>query len=660
MLDIDELIKLSSPLKLLYVEDNKAARETTCMIFEELFSNITIAVDGKDGLDKFKNSSFDLIITDINMPILNGLDMIKEIKKIDDEIPILILSAHNEDNLFMDSIKLGIDGYLLKPIDIDKLAQMIYKIVQKYKYINEAKSNLHFLQEYQKATNESSIVSKTDIFGIITYVNDEFCKISEYSRDELIGQNHNIVRHPDNPSSIFKTIWETIRDEKKIWKGIVRNKTKNGKSYYVDSLIMPILDLEGNILEYISLRNNISDIMNPSKQLSDAIKNATEPLLIYIKLDKFDTIEEFYDNDTVEIIQNKTALLLQDVFSETYNFDKIYQLGNGEYALIIEKSYYIRDKYEFISGLKHYQEIIKNMKIDLDDIEFDIAILISLAYKKDKILESVKLGIKKLLKNRQDFIISNNLAEIGQKKAQENMKTVSMIKNAINNDKIVSYFQAIVDNSNQNILKYESLVRLIDENNTALTPFFFLETAKKSNYYSKITHIVLKNSFEMLDRCTQDISINLSALDIEQKNTREKVFSLLEKNKNSTHRIVFELLEDEGVKDFNIVKEFITKVKKYGVKIAIDDFGAGYSNFERLLDYQPDILKIDGCLIKNIATSSYSLSAVKSIVTFAKEQNLETIAEFIENETIFNIIRELGVDYSQGYYFAKPEAFTDT
>jgi PAS domain S-box-containing protein len=660
MLDIDELIKLSSPLKLLYVEDNKAARETTCMIFEELFSNITIAVDGKDGLDKFKNSSFDLIITDINMPILNGLDMIKEIKKIDDEIPILILSAHNEDNLFMDSIKLGIDGYLLKPIDIDKLAQMIYKIVQKYKYINEAKSNLHFLQEYQKATNESSIVSKTDIFGIITYVNDEFCKISEYSRDELIGQNHNIVRHPDNPSSIFKTIWETIRDEKKIWKGIVRNKTKNGKSYYVDSLIMPILDLEGNILEYISLRNNISDIMNPSKQLSDAIKNATEPLLIYIKLDKFDTIEEFYDNDTVEIIQNKTALLLQDVFSETYNFDKIYQLGNGEYALIIEKSYYIRDKYEFISGLKHYQEIIKNMKIDLDDIEFDIAILISLAYKKDKILESVKLGIKKLLKNRQDFIISNNLAEIGQKKAQENMKTVSMIKNAINNDKIVSYFQAIVDNSNQNILKYESLVRLIDENNTALTPFFFLETAKKSNYYSKITHIVLKNSFEMLDRCTQDISINLSALDIEQKNTREKVFSLLEKNKNSTHRIVFELLEDEGVKDFNIVKEFITKVKKYGVKIAIDDFGAGYSNFERLLDYQPDILKIDGCLIKNIDTSSYSLSAVKSIVTFAKEQNLETIAEFIENETIFNIIRELGVDYSQGYYFAKPEAFTDT
>jgi EAL domain-containing protein (putative c-di-GMP-specific phosphodiesterase class I) len=96
-------------------------------------------------------------------------------------------------------------------------------------------------------------------------------------------------------------------------------------------------------------------------------------------------------------------------------------------------------------------------------------------------------------------------------------------------------------------------------------------------------------------------------------------------------------------------------VKAYGVKIAIDDFGAGYSNYERLLEYQPDILKIDGCLIRDIDTNSYSYSVVKSIVTFAQEQKLQTIAEFIENETIYNIVKELGVDFSQGYYFGKPE-----
>lgn len=92
-----------------------------------------------------------------------------------------------------------------------------------------------------------------------------------------------------------------------------------------------------------------------------------------------------------------------------------------------------------------------------------------------------------------------------------------------------------------------------------------------------------------------------------------------------------------------------------GVTIAIDDFGAGYSNFERLLEFEPDILKIDGSLIKNIVIDEYSRNVVETIVSFAKKQNIITIAEYVENEEIFNILYNLGVDYSQGYYFGKPE-----
>jgi EAL domain-containing protein (putative c-di-GMP-specific phosphodiesterase class I) len=235
------------------------------------------------------------------------------------------------------------------------------------------------------------------------------------------------------------------------------------------------------------------------------------------------------------------------------------------------------------------------------------------------------------------------------------MKIVHMIKSAIEDSRIVSYFQPIVDNKTKEIVKYESLVRLIDSDNKVISPYFFLETSKKSDYYPKITNIVMEHSFSILKNCNVDISINLSAIDIEQKTTRESILKLLEKNKEYTSRVVFELLEDESVKEFDVIKKFITTVKSYGVKIAIDDFGAGYSNYERLLDYQPDILKIDGCLIRNIESSSYSLSAVKSIVTFAKEQKIQTIAEYIENEAIFNIIKEIGVDFSQGYYFGKPE-----
>ena len=655
MIDIDEIIKYSQNMTLLYVEDNKDAREMTTIILEDFFDTIIVAVDGEDGYEKFLKHDIDLVITDINMPKLNGLALCKNIREKDTQIPIVILSAHNEDGFFMDSIKYGVNGYLLKPIDINQLTSMIEKIVQKYKYANESKRNLHLLQEYQKATNHSAIVSKADLKGNITYVNDAFCEISEYTREELVGQNHNIIRHPDNASSIFAEMWDTIQNKKEVYKKVIRNRTKNGKSYYVDSLVMPVLDLNGNTLEYLSLRHDITNIMNPLKLLNDEIKDAQEPLVIYLKLEDYAMISEFYDAQTLEEIQSKAYSYLKKVFSQHYDFDKLYQLEHGEYALVLKASTYLHNLKEFIQDLKLLQENIKEAKISMKEIEYDIAVLLSMSFEKEKILESVKIGMKKLLKINKRFILSNNFATIEQNKAQENMKTVFMIKEAIDNSKIVSYFQPIIDNKTQEIVKYESLVRLINEEDKVLSPFFFLETAKKSNYYLKITTIVLEHSFSILRHCSTDISINLSALDIEQKSMRKLILHLLETNKKDASRVVFEVLEDENIKDFNVVKKFITQVKAYGVKIAIDDFGAGYSNYERLLDYQPDILKIDGCLIRNIAQSSYSLSAVKSIVTFAKEQNIQTIAEFIENEEIFNIIKELGIDFSQGYYFGKPE-----
>jgi PAS domain S-box-containing protein len=657
MVHESNLLNYPHHLNLLYVDDDAFSLVLTQEILKKYFTNIITAIDGQDGYEKFINNHIDIVITDINMPKVSGLEMISKIREIDSEVSILILSSYREDDFFVQSISFGVDGYLLKPIDTQQLETMIGKILKKNHYKMEAASNLHFLNQYKEITNKSSIVSKTNIHGVITYVNDAFCHISGYTEDELIGKNHNIIRHPDNPTQIFAEMWQTIKGQKRTWQGIVRNKTKNGKSYYVDSLIMPILDQHETVLEYISLRNNITDIMSPKKQLQDAINNAIDPILIYLKLENFEEKEAFYSSNTIEKLQAKASVYLESKFSEIFEFDMIYRLGNGEYAFMIHDSSYLKNEKVLSTILKKYQASIKGEEIDLDHFKYNIEILISLVYKKDKMLESAKRGIKKLQAKKENFIISNNLVTIDQEKAKENMKIVTMIKNAIENEKIVLYFQPIVDNHTQKIVKYESLVRLIDENNKVQTPCFFLEAAKKSDQYFQITNIVLEHSFSILKNCEFDhiISINLSALDIEQTNTREKVLYFLEKYKPYTSRVVFELLEDESIKDFNMVKQFILDIKAYGVKIAIDDFGAGYSNYERLLDYQPDILKIDGCLIRNIETCSYSLSAVKSIITFAKEQNLQTIAEYIENEAIYKIVKKLGVDYSQGYYFGKPE-----
>jgi PAS domain S-box-containing protein len=652
---VDTLLQHSHDFTLLYVEDNEEARKSTLELFDEFFTNIIIGVDGVDGIEKFQQNEIDLVITDINMPRMNGLEMTKKIRDIDEDIPILVLSAHNESSFFIDSIKLGIDGYILKPLDVEQLVHELYKIVSKLRAFEEAKESSSFLAQYQEITDNSSIVSKTDTKGIITYVNDKFCEISKYSEDELVGKNHNIIRHPDNPKSMYQEMWDTIKRDKKIWNGVVRNIAKDSSSYWVKSTIKPILDADGEILEYIALRDDITDVMNPKKQLDDAVKNSKDPIVVYMKLEEFAIIEELYESEIVEELQDKVAHKLQDTLSDECNLNRIYRLDNGEYAMVSEKTRCLQDADAFFKRLKDFQEKIKISVVNIGDIDYDISIIISVAFDDKNVLESAKLGIKRLLKTKQSFTISNNFAQEQRDKAYNNMQVLSMVKTAIHNFNIVSYFQPIINNKTQEIDKYESLVRLINEEGKVLSPFFFLDISKKGRYYSQITNMVLDNSFSALRNTQMDISMNLSALDIESKTTKEKIFELLHKHKDEAHRIVFELLEDENIKDFETIKTFIDDAKKLGVKIAIDDFGAGYSNFERLLDYQPDILKIDGSLVKDIDTNAYSLSVVKTIVAFAKEQNIQTVAEFVENENIYNILKELGIDYSQGYYFGKPE-----
>lgn len=520
---------------------------------------------------------------------------------------------------------------------------------------NDDEQNILLLNQYQEATNHSVIVSKTDTNGVITYANDEFCKISGYSLDELIGQNHNIIRHPDNPKSMYEKMWKTIKDEKKTWKGMVRNRTKDNISYYVKTTITPILDKNNNILEYIALRDDVTDVMNPKRQLNDFINSTDETVIALLKIEGFDDIENFYGQNLTQQIEDTFANDILNYSPIDEMFKKVYILGNGEYAFAKD----LRDcteKIEIsIEKLKEFQENIDAAHINIGTLSYDVSVMMSVSYGKNS-LENARYGMKNLLETNHDFIISNDFAKNEHINAKKNIKTIRMIQKAVDDLQIISYFQPIINNSTNTIEKYESLVRLVDKDENIVSPYEFINVSKKGRYYARITAVVLENSFDALLHTDMDITINISVLDIEKESTREKLFELLDKHKKDATRIVFELLEDEEVKDFNIIKDFISHVKNIGVKIAIDDFGAGYSNFIRLLEYQPDIIKIDGSLIKNIETNKLSLSVVKTIVAFAKDQNIKTVAEYVANKNIFNILKDLGVDYSQGFYFAQPDS----
>ena len=235
---------------------------------------------------------------------------------------------------------------------------------------------------------------------------------------------------------------------------------------------------------------------------------------------------------------------------------------------------------------------------------------------------------------------------------ENDIKWINRIDTAIKTNNIKPFFQPIVD-KNGVIQKFECLMRLCEEKK-AHSPFFFLDIAKKSRIYKTLTMIMLEKVFDIIPQYPEfQFSINVSHIDIVDEDIVNYILETIAQ-RNIGGQIIFEILEDEGLEDKESFFTFVKYIKALGAKIAIDDFGAGYSNFSYMLELNPDILKIDGSLIKNIDTDRNAYIITNAVINFTKQLKIETVAEFVHSEDVFEIIQELGVNSFQGYLFSEP------
>ena len=633
-----------SCFNILYIEDDALTRQITTKVLQKFSTNIIKAKDGLDGFKKFKENDIDLIITDLLMPNINGNDFIKMIRDIDMETPIIIISAHINSHILEASINYGIQGYIQKPINHKSLAKQIAQIKNQLqaKYLG---------REYETIANASAIISKINQDGIITYINERYCQISGFVKEELLGQSHSLIKSKKDSPQFFNSAWSKIAHHKEVWSGVLKHKRKDGSIYYLKTTIQPILNFEGEIEQFITLSLPVTEIVNHEKQLNDFLKQNKEAILLLIKIEEFKYLKHSFASRITKRLQTLFAKELLKHMPKECHFSQIYLLDNGEFVFVKEDNEFI-DKEHLIQTLRLFQEKINSQKIKIGVVDYTLSIISALSYGGNA-FENAKIGLKKILANKEEFIVAENFLEEESKKSTKKLNQFIMIKEAIESYNIVSHFQPIIDNQTKEVVKYESLVRLIDNRNNIISPYHFLELSKEGKYYHTITSIVLKNSFRALFHVSTGISINLSALDIEDKKIRTEFFNLLKKYKTEAHRIIIELVEDERMKSEEEIQAFVNEVREYGVKIALDDFGKGFSNFSRIQAYHPDYIKIDGSLIRNIETDSFSKDLIQTIVFFAKKRKIKTVAEFVENESIYNILTELGVNYSQGHYFAK-------
>lgn len=263
-------------LTILVVEDDNEANLQLSKMLKRRVREVLSVHNGKEGLEYFKTRNIDLIITDVNMPTMDGLEMATSIKEINDNIPIILLTGLKDLEVLVKAVNIHISNFIQKPVDFDELMKAIHTIykVQQLKKEISFKNNL--IEQYKQTVDRSSIVSKTDPRGIITYVNEQFCIISGYKEEELLGYSHNIVRHPDMESNLFEFLWYTIKQLKQPWIGEIKNRRKDGTSYWVHSVINPILDTNGNIVEYIAIRTDITQQKTIANYFESQLKISTK------------------------------------------------------------------------------------------------------------------------------------------------------------------------------------------------------------------------------------------------------------------------------------------------------------------------------------------------------------------------------------------------
>lgn len=245
---------------ILVIDKSKRICEQIKDLLQPRNYNITVLNNLSHAYEILKTKRFSLIILDIN--IKNNFDFLHKVKStINDLIAFIMLTDSDKTyNTLRETYKNGATETLRKPIFAEEFILKVDQIIEHSKIVTNLIQQKELLSSYKTIIDTSAIISKTNKEGIITYVNNNFCTISEYSKDELIGKNHSIIKHPGTPDDLFKDLWNTILIEKKIWSGVITNRTKHNENYIVQTSIMPILDNKNNIIEFIALRNNITDI----------------------------------------------------------------------------------------------------------------------------------------------------------------------------------------------------------------------------------------------------------------------------------------------------------------------------------------------------------------------------------------------------------------
>lgn len=389
--------------------------------------------------------------------------------------------------------------------------------------------------------------------------------------------------------------------------------------------------------------DNLTTLPNRLKLQEDLSAKPTNTVAI-LNIDDFKEINDFFGIDAGDWLLSQVAHWLVEMKLSPY------RLGGDEFAFRLKQG---STAAEFRHNIEMLLSLLSEKLFMIAEETVHVRATVGIAIDSDKPLIHADVALNKARSAKHPFSVYDQSEGIEQQ-YQANIAMSARIRQALVEHRIVCQYQPIVSCASGKIEKFETLVRIKNEDGSLIAPYDFLPIAQKTKLYHHITQEVVYQACNLFAARNEQFSINLSGSDILDSRTVATIENILRQT-GTANRIIFEILESEGIENFEEVASFISRMKALGAKIAIDDFGTGYSNFENILKLNVDILKIDGSLIKSIDENPRHKIVVEAIVDFAHRIGIDTVAEFVSSEEILQNITDLGITYAQGFHTGKPQ-----
>jgi len=549
--------------------------------------------------------------------------------------------------------------------------------------VNQMNYSLKELQDIFSAMNSSIIVAITDRTGKITFVNDHFCKISKYTREELVGQDHRLLNSGFHPKSFFREMWKTIGNGD-MWNGEVCNRAKDGSLYWVKTTIFPFLDERGKPYQYIAIRVDITaqkDIKKIThiayhdeltglpnrRKLEQRLENEFHQsrrtgekfALFFIDVNRFKHINDGLGHIIGDMFLVEMSNRLRNIDHTSNSF---YRHNSDEFVMILNDVNRIDEMAKEIIGVFNESFIVDTYEF-YASISIGISVFPDHANSVEELLKNADIAMyaAKSTRGNQYRLYRDNMDEANDKWLLLETK----LHQALKQDRLELHYQPKIDLKTDSVIGMEALLRWYDPELGHIPPDRFIPFAEDCGLINDIGVWVLRKACAQARQWNEShdlslrVAVNISPIHISTGGFVDMVRSVIAETGIDPNLLEIEITEMSMLDYTEDLIDTIKQLRELGITISLDDFGTGYSSLNYLKKFPVDVLKIDRAFVRDIVPEKSGIAMISAMISLAHALNLQVVAEGVEEEAELNVLREHGCEYVQGYYFSKPLSVED-